>query len=240
MGITGTDVAKEASDMILTDDNFTSIVNAIEEGRGIFDNIRKFVNYLLSSNLGEIAVILFASLIGLPLPLTAIQILWVNLVTDGLPATALGFDPHSKGIMTRKPRPPRESILSKELRWDIIVYGLLMGIGVIILFWLYQGSTTAKAQTIAFTSLVLFEFVRIHTIRRDYNLSIFSNKWLITAVVGSLLLQLGVIYTPLNKIFKTEALALIDWGVMLIACILLYVIYLLLEKWLKKEISDTI
>ncbi|MDP3990602.1 MAG: calcium-translocating P-type ATPase, SERCA-type [archaeon] len=240
MGITGTDVAKEASDMILTDDNFTSIVNAIEEGRGIFDNIRKFVNYLLSSNLGEIAVILFASLIGLPLPLTAIQILWVNLVTDGLPATALGLDPHSKGIMMRKPRPPRESILSRELRWDIIAYGLLMGVGVIILFWLYQGSTPAKAQTIAFTTLVLFEMVRIHTIRKDYGLSIFSNKWLIAAVVGSLLLQLSVIYTPLSKIFKTEALALIDWGIMLLACAILYIVYLLIERWLKKEIPDTV
>lgn len=240
MGITGTDVAKEASDMILTDDNFTSIVNAIEEGRGIFDNIRKFVNYLLSSNLGEIAVILFASLIGLPLPLTAIQILWVNLITDGLPATALSLDQHSKGIMMRKPRPPRENILSRELSWDILTYGLLMGIGVIILFWLYQGSTTVKAQTIAFTTLVLFEIVRIHTIRRDYNLSIFSNKWLVVAVIISLLLQLGVIYTPLNRIFKTEPLALIDWGVMLLACIILYVIYLLIEKWLKKEISNTV
>ena len=154
MGLSGTDVAKEASDMILTDDNFTSIVNAVEEGRGIFDNIRKFVNYLLSSNLGEIVVILLASLFGMPLPLTAIQILWVNLITDGLPATALSIDPHEKDIMKRKPRNAKESILSKELMWDIIIVGTLIGIGTLILFWLYLGSGLEKAQTIAFNALV--------------------------------------------------------------------------------------
>jgi P-type Ca2+ transporter type 2C len=225
MGISGTDVAKEASDMILTDDNFSSIVSAVEEGRGIFDNIRKFVNYLLSSNLGEITAILFASLFGLPLPLTAIQILWVNLVTDGLPATALGLDPHAGGIMKRKPRPPRENILSKDLKWDIITFGVLMGLGVLVLFWLYQGSGLLKAQTIAFTSLVLFELVRLQSIRMDYKLSIFSNKWLIGAVILSLLLQLATIYTPASKWFKTVPLSLMDWGVMIAACLVLYVVY---------------
>lgn len=225
MGITGTDVAKEAADMILTDDNFTSIVNAVEEGRGIFDNIRKFVNYLLSSNLGEIAAILMASLVGLPLPLTAIQILWVNLVTDGLPATALSVDPYSSEAMNRPPRPARESILSKDLRWDIVLFGLLIGIGTLILFWLYQSSGLIKAQTIAFTSLVLFELVRLQTIRMNYKLSIFSNKWLLIAVVASLLLHLLTIYTPLNLWFKTAPLTLIDWGIMLLACVILFGVY---------------
>ena len=238
MGIAGTDVAKEASDMILTDDNFTSIVNAVEEGRGIFDNIRKFVNYLLSSNLGEITAILLASLFKLPLPLTAIQLLWVNLVTDGLPATALGLDPHAKEIMKRKPRPAMESILSKELRQDILIFGVLVGIGTIILFWLYQESPLIKAQTMAFTSLVTFEIVRLYTIRSSYKIGIFSNKWLVLAVIVSILLQLATIYTPLNAIFKTTPLEWMDWGVIAIVSIvllLLHKLYRVILNWGKKE-----
>ena len=231
MGITGTDVAKEASDMILTDDNFTSIVNAIEEGRGIFDNIRKFVNYLLSCNLGEISVIFFASIFAsisggnLFLPLTAIQILWINLITDGLPATALSLDPHSPGLMDRKPRPPRESILSKELRTDIIIFGVLMGAVSFGLFLLYLKSGETKVQTIVFTSLVFFELVRLYTIRKDYKLSFFSNRWLIGAVLLSIVLHLVTIYTPLSKIFKTTALSLMDWGVLVVASVVLLVLY---------------
>ncbi len=235
MGITGTDVAKEASDMILTDDNFTSIVSAVEEGRGIFDNIRKFVNYLLSSNLGEIAVILLASLFGLPLPLTAIQILWVNLVTDGLPATALSLDPHSKGIMKKKPRPAKENIVSRELSWDIVTFGILIGIGCLVLFWLYQGSGLAKAQTMAFTSLVFFELVRLQTIRMDYKLSIFSNKWLLGAIVLSVVLHLVTIYTPASAWFKTAPLLLMDWGIILLASLILFGSYKLIEKFILKK-----
>ncbi len=234
MGIAGTDVAKEASDMILTDDNFTSIVNAVEEGRGIFDNIRKFVNYLLSSNLGEISVILFASLFGLPLPLTAIQILWVNLVTDGLPATALSLDPHSKGIMGRPPRPARESILSKELRSDIIIYGVLMGVGCLVLFWLYLGSGLMKAQTMAFTALVIFEVVRLQVIRYEYKLGLFSNKLLIGAVILSLGLQMLTIYGPLAIWFKTTPLELFDWGMIIVASIVLWVVYKIIYGIVKK------
>ncbi|MBT5740117.1 calcium-translocating P-type ATPase, SERCA-type [Candidatus Woesearchaeota archaeon] len=225
MGKSGTDVAREAADMILTDDNFTSIVNAVEEGRGIFDNIRKFVNYLLSSNLGEITVILLASLFLLPLPLTAIQILWVNLITDGLPATALSLDPHSKGIMKRKPRSPRESILPKQLRWDIIGFGVLMGVACLVLFWLYQGSGIMKAQTMVFTGLVMFELVRLGTIRGKYKLGWFSNKWLVAAVVSSIVLHLLTIYTPLNKVFNTTALAAVDWLFLLVGAVIVYLIY---------------
>ena len=232
MGITGTDVAKEASDMILTDDNFNSIVNAVEEGRGIFDNIRKFVNYLLSSNLGEISVILFASLFGLPLPLTAIQILWINLITDGLPATALSLDPHSEGIMKRKPLHPKESILSKKLRLEIIVLGVLIGIISLILFWLYLDSGLLKAQTIVFTSLVVFELVRLQTIRSEYKLGIFSNKPLIWAVLISISLHLLTIYSPMSAWFKTTKLELIDWGVLIIASVVLLVTYKLIDKFI--------
>jgi P-type Ca2+ transporter type 2C len=238
MGISGTDVAKEASDMILTDDNFTSIVNAIEEGRGIFDNIKKFVNYLLSSNLGEITAILGASLVGLPLPLTAIQILWINLVTDGLPATALSLDPHAKGIMSRKPKAATESILNKELRTDIIIFGVLIGIATLIMFWLYQGSGLAKAQTVAFTSLVVFEIARIRMIRSQYKLGIFSNKWLVAAVIGSVGLHLLTVYTPLARVFGTEPLALVDWGFIALAALALLVIHKAYWFFRKKTIKE--
>jgi len=212
MGITGTDVAKEASDMVLTDDNFASIVSAIEEGRGIFDNIRKFVNYLLSSNLGEIMLILLASLFGMPLPLTAIQILWINLVTDGLPAVALGVDPYAKGIMQQKPRQAKENLISKKLGYNIIILGVLIGAATLIIFWLYQNSPLIKAQTMAFSALVVFEIVRLQMIRSDYKLGIFSNKYLVMAVLSSLLLQFIVIYVPfLNNVFNTVPLDLIDW-----------------------------
>lgn len=222
MGLSGTDVAKEAGDMILTDDNFTSIVNAVEEGRGIFDNIRKFVNYLLSSNLGEIVVILLASLFGMPLPLTAIQILWINLITDGLPATALSVDPHAKGIMKRKPRPAKESILSKELRGDILLIGSLMGIFTLVLFWLYLDSGVMKAQTVAFNTLVISEVARLQMIRGKYKLGIFSNKWLLVAIIASLILQVIVVYSPVSQIFGVVALEWVDWLVIVGAAVALY------------------
>ncbi len=238
MGITGTDVAKEASDMVLIDDNFASIVNAIEEGRAIFDNIRKFVNYLLSSNLGEITIIFLASLFGMPLPLTVIQILWINLVTDGLPATALSFDPHPNEIMKHKPRHPKESILSRALSWDIIIFGCLMGLASLILFLLYQGSGLEKAQTIAFTSLVLFELVRLQTIRSEYQLGIFSNKLLLGAVLFSILLQLLIIYAPLNAWFNTVPLALIDWGIIILCCVVLLLVYKIIQKLILTKIKN--
>lgn len=211
MGITGTDVAKEASDIILTDDNFATIVNAVEEGRAIFDNIRKFVNYLLSSNLGEIMLIFLATILGMPLPITAIQLLWVNLVTDGLPAVALAFDPAEEGIMKRKPRAAKENILSKKLSENIVVLGFLVGGLTLLLFWLYRDSSLMKAQTIAFTTIVVLEIVRLQVIRAEYRLSFFSNWYLLAAVMSSLGLQMVVLYTPLNKFFDVVPLHIYDW-----------------------------
>lgn len=233
MGISGTDVAKEASDMILTDDNFSSIVNSVEQGRGIFDNIRKFVNYLLSSNLGEILVIFLATIFGMPLPLTAIHILWVNLVTDGLPAVALSFDPYSKGIMEKPPRKKSEDIINGEVGKNIIIMGTLIGLTTLLLFWLYRDSPLVKAQTIAFTALVLFEVARLQMIRSKYNLSIFSNKLLIGAVLFSLGLQLIVIYTPLNAIFKTVPLEAMDWLWLGVATIGIIIINKIITKLIK-------
>ncbi len=234
MGIAGTDVAKEASDMILTDDNFSSIVNAVEEGRGIFDNIRKFVNYLLSSNLGEILVIFLATIFGMPLPLTAIHILWVNLVTDGLPAVALSFDPYSKGIMKQKPRPKGEHIISKKVGTNIIILGTLIGVFTLILFWLYRGSPLIKAQTIAFTALVLFEVARLQMIRSQYDLKFFSNKLLVGAIAFSIGLQLLVLYTPLNAVFKVVPLELMDWVWLIVATALMMVVSKIITKIIKK------
>ncbi len=211
MGLTGTDVAKEASDIILADDNFASIVRAVEEGRGIFDNIRKFVNYLLSSNLGEVLVIFLATLLSLPLPLTAIHILWINLVTDGFPAIALGMDPREEKVMKRPPRKPKENIISRDVLFNIVLMGSLIGIFTLVLFWLYHGSPLIKAQTMAFTTLVVFEVVRLQMIRSQYQLGLFSNKYLLVAVLISLSMQMAVLYTPMNQIFGVVPVDLVDW-----------------------------
>ncbi len=210
MGVTGTDVTKEASDMILLDDNFASIVNAVEEGRGIYDNIKKFINYLLSCNLGEVLVIFVASLLGWPLPLLAVQILWMNLLTDGLPALALGLDPASPGIMERPPRKPNEGIMSRNMTISIVAIGILVSIGTLLLFWKNMFDI-GRARTIAFTSLVMLEVVRVQMIRSNYKVGFFSNKYLIAALVSSVLLQLAVLYTPLRTAFKTVPLPLVDW-----------------------------
>jgi Ca2+-transporting ATPase len=218
MGITGTDVAKEASSMILTDDNFTSIVAAVEEGRNIYDNIKKFVNYLLSSNMGEVLILFVAMLIGfsidgvLILPLIAIQILWVNLITDGLPALALGVDPADPHIMERKPRNPKEHIVSKNMLWNIIVIGILVCIAVLFIFNYGLPQGVAKAQTLALTMLVVLEIVRLEMIRSQYHTGFFSNKWLTMALAGVLALQLMIIYVPFfQNIFQLVPLGWIDW-----------------------------
>ncbi len=231
MGITGTDVAKEASAMILMDDNFASIVNAVEEGRNIYDNIKKFVNYLLSANFGEVLVLFTAMLIGfkdggsIVVPLVAIQILWLNLVTDGLPALALGLDPETPGTMQRPPRKPNEQIISKNMTWNIIVIGILMCIAVLSLFKYGLSTSAIKGQTIAFTSLVMLEMVRVYMVRANYNLGFFSNKYLLGAILLSLMLHLSVVYVPfLQPIFDTVELSLIDWAYMIGASIIVLII----------------
>jgi len=211
MGVTGTDVAKEASEMILTDDNFTSIVNAVEEGRGIYDNIRKFVNYLLSCNVGEVLVIFMGALFGLPLPLIAVQLLWINLVTDGLPAIALGVDPVSSDAMRRPPRKLGQSILSKGMSLNILSIGALIAIATLAMYYIGLQQSVELGRSMAFMTLVLLEIVRLHMIRSSYHISIFSNKWLIGAVLISICLQLVVIYTPLRMFFGTVPLAGAHW-----------------------------
>ncbi len=216
MGITGTDVSKEASAMVLTDDNFASIVNAVEEGRSIYDNIKKFVEYLLSSNLGEILTIFIGVMLGWPLPLIAIQILWVNLATDGLPALALGIDPADPNIMYRLPRKPKEKILSKHIIIRMFIVGLIMMIGTLGIFKLYNPEANLRyAQTVAFTTLMMFQMFNVLNCRSEkyslFKIGTFSNKYLIGAILSSILLQVLVIHTGLSKFFKTVPLSLIDW-----------------------------
>ncbi len=228
MGIKGTDVAKEASDMILRDDNFSTIVQAVSGGRAIYDNIKKFIQYLLSSNVGEVLVVFLAILIGFTdpatglviIPLTAIQLLWINLLTDGLPALALGVDPPSPNIMDRPPRSPRESILSRSVLTDIFIVGAVIAVGTLFLFWMSLPSGAAKAVTMAFTAMVVFEMVRIQSVRMKYNVGLFSNMKLVLAMAASVAMQVFVIYSPvlhplfapLAEVFTTVPLGLEDWA----------------------------
>lgn len=224
MGITGTDVAKEASDMVLTDDNFSSIVNAVEEGRCIYNTIKQFVQYTLSSNLGEILVVFLAIIIGWPLPLLAIQILWINLLTDGLPGLALGLDPFNKDIMNRPPRRRDEGIISKDVIQNILIVGLVMGAGTLFMFYSY-GIETHKAKSIAFTTLVMFQLFNVLTYRaKNFKIDIKASKFLVGSVVISVLMQFAVLYTPLNTAFKTVPLGLNDMIKILLTTFMLYVI----------------
>ncbi len=240
MGITGTDVAKEASDMILTDDNFASIVNAVEEGRTIEENIKKFVTYLLSSNLGEVLTIFIAIIIGLPMPLLALQILWINLMTDGLPALALGIDPPDIDLMRRKPRRKDENILStKRFVWMLGI-GLIMMISTLGIFYFYKPAENLDyARTIAFTTLMMMQMFNVMNCRSGYTSvfrGFFSNLWLLYAIVISIALQLLVIYTPLRNIFHTIPITLIDWGYILLvsASVLVFseILKLIRKLWL--------
>jgi Ca2+-transporting ATPase len=221
MGITGTDVTKEASDMILTDDNFASIVNAVEEGRGIYNNIRKFVEYLLSSNIGEIFTIIMAlvlfSVEGITLlPLLAIQILWINLVTDGLPALALSMDPSEPGIMKLPPRNPKENIINKSKTIRMFLIGIIMAVGTLVLFNAYNPEANlAYAQTMAFSVLVMFQMFNVLNRRSDehslFKIGFFTNKKLIGAILISIILQVIAVHTPMSTFFHTVSLTWVDW-----------------------------
>jgi Ca2+-transporting ATPase len=213
MGITGTDVAKEASEMVRTDDNCTSIVNAVEEGRGIYDNIRKFVNYLLSCNVGEVLLIFIATLLGVPLPLVAVHLLWINLVTDGFPAVALGVDPVSPDTMKRPPRKVRSRIMSMGMSLKVFSMGTLIAFATLAVYFIGLLKDVETARTMAFTTLVMLEIVRLGMIRSAYHTGMFSNKWLMLAVASSVALQMLVVYSPLNVFFKAVPLGLGEWAV---------------------------
>ncbi|MFH0978053.1 MAG: calcium-translocating P-type ATPase, PMCA-type [Candidatus Woesearchaeota archaeon] len=237
MGIKGTDVAKESSAMILTDDNFASIVSAIEEGRGIEDNIKKFVNYLLSCNFGELLVLFVAMIIGFKdavgaviIPLVAVQLLWVNLVTDGLPALALGVDPIDPNIMKRKPRDPKAPIISRNMTYNVFATGALICLATLFAFWFGLRQSPIKAQTLAFTTIVFLEMARVQIIRQQYHTGIFSNRFLVYAVLASILAQLLVVFTPINTVFNSMPMNLTDVSVVLALCAGVYIAGTLLTK----------
>ncbi len=219
MGITGTDVAKGASDMILLDDHFSTIVAAVKEGRAVFDNIRKFVNYLLSSNIMEVLVISLAVILGGGhLPLLPIHLLWINLITDGLPAIALGVDPPRKNIMSLQPKIFREEIVGGRFLGPLIVISIILTLAILAIFLIYEKDPIYE-QTMVFTSIVFYEMLRIIAIRSEYQLPFFSNKYLILAIAGSLLLQFMILYLPLSfagttlqELFKVAPLHIQDWA----------------------------
>lgn len=225
MGVTGTDVAKEASDMVLTDDNFVSIVHAIEEGRGIYDNIKKFIRFQLSTNVGAILLIFVGLLVGMPLPLAPMQILFINLLMDGPPALSLSMEPYHQ-TMKRPPRDPREPIITGDVLKFITGAGLLMFIATIIVFWYalqmpgVEEDVEKHARTLAFTTFVFFQlFNALNCRSARYPLSrigLFSNRYLIGAVLLCALLQLCILYVPfLQLMFDTVALGLWDWVIVL-------------------------
>ncbi len=240
MGITGTDVTKEAAAMTLTDDNFASIVAAVEEGRAIFGNIKKYLMYLLSSNIGEISLMAGAALLGLPLPLTAVQILYVNLATDGLPALALSVDPPEPDIMRRKPRNPRTGIFTRSVVTLMILGGLWSAIVNLSLFaWaLNSGRSIAEAMTMTFVSLVLIQFFKAYNFRSDRHSVLnrpFANKWLNLAILWELLLLSGIVYLPfLHEPFGTFSLPLIDWAIVVGAAFTISPV-LELAKWMERR-----
>jgi len=242
MGITGTDVSKEASDMVLLDDNFATIVEAIEEGRTIYDNIRKFFKYTMTSNAGEIWVMLVAPFLGMPLPLLPLQILWINLVTDGLPGLALGVEPPERDIMRRPPYDPKESFFGRGLGWQIVWIGLLMGaVSLGLGYWLWSADHP-HWQTIVFTTLTLSQMGNALAVRSEkaslFQIGLLSNRPLLGAVLLTLVLQLAVIYVPfLQEFFRTSPLSLTDLVLSLVVSTIVFW-SVELVKWIQRTRSN--
>ncbi len=236
MGITGTDVTKEAASMTLTDDNFASIVAAVEEGRGIFGNIKKYLMYLLSSNIGEIIIMTVATLLGWPLPLSAVQLLYLNLATDGFPALALAVDPPERDLMKQRPRSPRTGIFTKRVMALMLTGSVWLAILILGIFWwaLHSNRGIDESMTMAFVLLVVAEFVKAYNFRSDHLSSLrgtFTNRWLNVAILWELILLLCLVYVPFLQIaFGTFALTLRDWGV-IVAMALTIIPVLETAKW---------
>jgi Ca2+-transporting ATPase len=241
MGITGTDVSKEAADMVLLDDNFATIVAAVKEGRTIYDNIRKFIKYTLTSNAGEIWVMLLAPLAGMPLPLLPLQILWINLVTDGLPGLALGVEPPEWDTMRRPPYHPQESIFGRGLGWHVAWVGLLMGLVSLGIGYATWRSGWEHWQTMLFTTLTLSQMGHALAVRSSeslFKIGLLSNRALLGAVLLTFALQMAVVYlSPLQTLFNTAALS---WGELLLSLLLSTVVFwgVELEKWLMRSGKD--
>jgi Ca2+-transporting ATPase len=242
MGITGTDVSKETADMVLTDDNYASIVSAIEQGRVIYSNIRKFVYYLLSCNMAEITILLVAMLAGWPLPLVAIQLLVLNLITDGAPALALAMEKGDPDIMEQAPRRVTEPIINRDMVIGIAVQTVAISVAVLIAFRIGLPGGEVHARTMAFATLSISELLRAYTSRSErysvFAIGVFSNKWMQRAVLTSLAILLAIIYVPfLASVFGTTALSAEDWVIML-PLILVPSIAAEINKWALRRVSD--
>lgn len=230
MGITGTDVAKEASKMVLADDNFVSIVGAVEEGRIVFQNIRKVVTYLLSTNAGEVLAIMAILLLGLPLPFLPVQILWINLVTDSFPALALAADPPREDVLAEPPRDPNAPIISRVVLIRILLVALVMAAGTLAVFYGWLGSTgLTRARTMAFAVMAIFQLFNVLNVRSPklsaFSMSPFSNRWLVLALLVCSALQVAAIHLPfMQTLFRTVDLTVSEWGiVMLVSSMVLWV-----------------
>jgi Ca2+-transporting ATPase len=215
MGITGTDVSKQAADMVLLDDNFSTIVSSVEEGRAIYDNIIKFIKYILSSNFAEILLMLAAPFIGMPLPLLPLQILWINLVTDGLPGLALGVEPAEKDIMKRPPRSNKGGVISTGLLINIIIVGIIIGTASILTGHIYYSTNNPVWQTMIFMIVTMSQMFYAYSVRSSsesvFKTGLWSNKYLLGAVFLTVVLQLIVVYIPsLASIFGICALSFKD------------------------------
>ena len=233
MGVRGTDVAKGASDMILTNDNFASIINAVEEGRREYDNIQKFVRYLMSSNMGEVVAIFINVLLGGPLILLPVQILWMNLITDGVTALALGMEPAERGIMSRPPRKVKEAILNRRSIFAILTIGSYIGFSTLWLFqhYLDMGGDNAvpHAQTVAFTAIIMIQMITIFSFRSLHapiaTIGFFTNPWVLFAWMGNFALQLSAVYVPfMQNALHTVPLELKDWGLILLVAAPLFLV----------------
>lgn len=216
MGITGTDVSRQAADLVLMDDNFATIVAAIEEGRRIYDNVKKVVKFLFSSNMGEVLTVFLGIIMGLPLPLLAIQILWVNLITDSFPALALSMDPAGGGIMKRPPRPRSEGILTRLTLFDMALVGITIAIGTLGIFYFYLPHGIEAARTVSFTVLVVFQLWNSLNCRSEtrslFSIGVLANRYLVLAIAVSLLLQGIILYIPFFEgMFRLTALSAYDW-----------------------------
>ncbi|MEX1344208.1 MAG: HAD-IC family P-type ATPase, partial [Candidatus Limnocylindrales bacterium] len=241
MGITGTDVSKEAADMILEDDDFSTIVEAVEEGRRIYANIRRFVRYLLTTNSAEIMIMVLAPFVGLPLPLLAIQILWINLVTDGAPALSLGVEPAHPRAMKRPPRDPKASILGGGLWQQAVWVGLLMTVVVLaVQAWSYHGGATEETwRTLVFTVLAMMQLSNALASRSEhesvFQLGFGTNKILLVVLGVSALVQLALVYVPfLQPVFETTALSATELLVVLLVTPIPF-IAVEIEKWVSRR-----
>lgn len=241
MGINGTDVAKEAADLILLDDQFLTIVNAIEEGRGIFDNVRKFVNFLISCNIAEVITIVIGIVVFQDLLLTAAQLLFINIVTDGMPAVALGSDPARANVLQAKPKRFQEAIVSTRVWVEISIFGTLMSILLATQYWYnhtHEGRVAAVSA--AFTAMVVYELVRLIDIRTDYKIRWFSNPWLSVAIASSFILQIAVLYVPfMASYFEVGPLSRHDWVIMLAGSVALIVVMKALNPILDRMFMST-